>query len=426
MDPWLQPFTRPFSRRSMSPKKDSRPASPRDSTPTSPSDSKQTSPQKESRTMNGLLSPELASLSRSNSDISPRSSTSGRRGSILDVVKNRLRSSSNASVASNKSQVADFSDIENWFNGFRQYNRLISTSTSLTQPTPSKDIEKASKVLSKNCGGQFIHGIPEAVFDIALLWCPAGILERSNPEEPSWSWAGYSGSVNFPFDPTSCPDIYKLPRGDGSWFRSEIKHFTVGPSDQKQRYTVRRDRKSSALRVDYPTPFDTPHGSYPSIEPGTLHFSASTISAERFDVKQIEHDGKAIPCSHLINDKDQACGVIMDYESSLITTQHEGEWEYVLLSRNLWREPCPDNRRPSLNTMHPSGTPIWDGERFLWDAHVGECDEEHFAVGDWKMLNVMLIKWVDNGKHAERVAIARIHEDAWKARSPRQREIVLK
>jgi len=184
--------------------------------------------------------------------------------------------------------------------------------------------------------------------------------------------------------------------------------------------------KSNALRIDYLSRHQVPSGSDPNTESNTLRFSASTISAEGFDVQQIEHDGKEIPCSHLINENKQACGVVMEYESSLLSASHEGEWEYVLLSRNLWREPSPDNRKPSLGTMHPSGTPIWDGERFLWDAHVGECDEEHFAVGDWKMLNVMLIKWVDNGKHAERVAIARIHEDAWMKRCPKQKDIVLK
>jgi hypothetical protein len=39
-------------------------------------------------------------------------------------------------------------------------------------------------------------------------------------------------------------------------------------------------------------------------------------------------------------------------------------------------------------------------------------------------LNVMLIRW--NGEFAERVAIARIHEDAWKARNPTRKDIVLR
>jgi hypothetical protein len=47
-----------------------------------------------------------------------------------------------------------------------------------------------------------------------------------------------------------------------------------------------------------------------------------------------------------------------------------------------------------------------------------------FEDGPWKMLNVMLVKW-DAGV-AERVAIARIHEDAWMAGGPTRRDVVLR
>jgi len=74
--------------------------------------------------------------------------------------------------------------------------------------------------------------------------------------------------------------------------------------------------------------------------------------------------------------------------------------------------------------MHPPGTPIWDGERFVWDEEVADSDETIFTPGPWKMLNVMLIKWVDG--FAERVAIARIHEDAWTQNYPAKKDIVLR
>ena len=93
-------------------------------------------------------------------------------------------------------------------------------------------------------------------------------------------------------------------------------------------------------------------------------------------------------------------------------------------SRNLRREPEAHTRRPANPTVHPPGTPIWDGEGFVWDQVVVDFDDEVFEEGPWKMLNVMLIKWV--GEDAERVAIARIHEDAWIAQGPSKKEIVLR
>ncbi|KAB2110307.1 hypothetical protein AG0111_0g1901 [Alternaria gaisen] len=388
-----------------------------------PMSRRSTSPQKESRptTANGLLSPEpVQASSNSDGSRSPRSSSSGRRGSVMELV-NRLRSTSNASLSSNKSQDADFSEIENWFFGFRKYNQLVSNTITPNQAYPSKEFSRASKALTKNCGGNFLHGLPEAVFDFSLLWCPAGQMTKKDVNEPSWSWTAYEGPVNFPFDPTTCPDIYKIPRSEGEWFQSEVVNFHIGP--ESAQYTVRRE-KGNSLRIRYPPYFHAPRGSDHSNESNTLRFTAQTISADAFIAEQIQHEEKDIPCSHLINvEKNLHCGVIMDYESAISEPSSTGPFEFVLLSRSLWREPSPDNRKPGLNTMHPPGTPIWNGERFLWDSRVHDHDEQ-FASGPWKMLNVMLIKWV--GEHAERVAIARIHEDEWLQHNPTRTDIVLR
>jgi hypothetical protein len=55
---------------------------------------------------------------------------------------------------------------------------------------------------------------------------------------------------------------------------------------------------------------------------------------------------------------------------------------------------------------------------------VDDFDAKPFAPGPWKMLNVMIIRW--HGDHAERVAIARIHEDAWLKLNPKRKDIVLR
>jgi len=326
-------------------------------------------------------------------------------------------------MASNKSQDVDFSEVENWFHGFRKYNQLVSNSISPNQAFQSKEFIKASKALTKNCGGQFIHGLPEAVFDYSLLWCPAGHLtKKETNDEPSWSWTAYNGRVNFPFDPTTSPDIYKTPRSEGEWFRSEVVNYHIGPTSAQ--YTVRRE-KGSSLRIKYPPYFHAPWGSDSKTQSNTLRFTAATISAEGFSAEQLDHNGKDIPVCHLINEDDNKhCGVIMDYESTISQPSSTGPYEFVLLSRSLWRKPCPENRKPGLNTMHPPGTPIWDGDAFLWDQHVDDFDAEFFPSGPWSMLNVMLVRW--NGEFAERVAVARIHEQAWSQWSPVRKEIVLR
>lgn len=336
-------------------------------------------------------------------------------------MMNRLRSSSNASLASNRSYDLELAEVENWFYGFRMYNQLVTTKISPEQIYQSQEFAKASKALTKNCGGKFLHGLPESAFDFSLLWCPAGPQSRIDNDEPSWSWTAYTGPVNFPFDPTSCPDIYTLPRSEGEWFRSEIVNLHVGPDTDP--YTVRRE-KSNSLRVKYPPYFHAPRGSEAGVASNTLRFSAQTIAADGFTAEQLSYQDKDIPCSQLLDSNHNHCGVIMAFEAAISAPSSTGPFEFVLLSRNLRREPAQQTRRPVVPSMHPPGTPIWDGERFVWDQEVVEFDESKFEQGPWKMLNVMLIKWV--GEYAERVAVARIHEDAWAEMGPQRTDVVLK
>lgn len=367
-----------------------------------------------------LLVPKSTSVSSESGDSrSVRSNRSRGRRAFKEMM-NRLRSSSNVTVVEELPlQESDFKQIDDWYTGFRRYNQLVATRISPNRSYPSEEFSKISTILSKNCGGRFIHGMPEAVFDLSLLWCPAEPLKRQESQEPTWSWTGWEGGVNFPFDPTNCPD---LSRNENEWFRSEILHYHVGPASVP--YTIRREKKERRLRVHYPPYFHAPRGYDSSADSDTLRFSAFTVSANGFTADQLHYEGKEIPCSQLRNEKDQHCGVIMDFEESISAPSSTGPFEFVLVSRNLRREPAMNTRRPTIPTIHPPGTPIWDGNRFVWDQEVMDYDEDIFASGPWKMLNVILIKWV--GEYAERVAVARIHEDVWLQRSPVKKEIALR
>lgn len=334
---------------------------------------------------------------------------------------NRLRSSSSVTLVDEALQESDFKQIHNWYLGFDRYNQLVTTQISQSQSYPSEEFSRISSILTKNCGGNFIHGLPEAVFDLSLLWCPAGELKRKDSQEPSWSWSGWEGQVNFPFDPTNAPDLHRMPKSEGEWLKSEVVQYRVGP--QLEPYTVRRE-KERELRIQYPPYFHAPRGYDASVDSNTLQFSAYTIPADGFTAEQLRHNQKLIPCSQLINEENQHCGVIMDLEESISAPSSTGPFEFVLLSRNLRREPLTGTRRPVVSTVHPPNTPIWDGARFVWDQEVVDFDEDVFSNGPWKVLNVILIKWV--GDHAERVAVARIHEDAWLKQNPVKKEIVLK
>jgi hypothetical protein len=91
---------------------------------------------------------------------------------------------------------------------FRQYTLLIEQYTY-------REMTKDSDIL--NALGGLLHifrqffkfpmryGLPEILFDVALLWQPTEVLEVREAEGellPSWSWAGWKGRVKYeePFD----------------------------------------------------------------------------------------------------------------------------------------------------------------------------------------------------------------------------------
>ncbi|KAL5114180.1 hypothetical protein ACEQ8H_007928 [Pleosporales sp. CAS-2024a] len=387
-------------------------------------------------TPNGLLSPDARpATSRTNSEDShsERAKSLDGRNSFRGVV-NRLRSSSSATSLGGK---PDDNDIHDWWQGFRRYNQLVTTQFSPAPSYHAQEFARATKTLTKNGGGKLIHGLPEAAFDFSLLWCPVGELVRRDANEPTWSWTAYASPVTFPFDPTTCPDLFRIPKSEGDLFRSEIKNFHIGPPDAQ--YTVRRD-KSSLLRTKYPPYFHAPRGHDASAESNTLRFEAETVSADEFTCEQLHHtdqhdNEKDIPVCDLYyrnhshgdstkkTDSKQHVGVVMDYFSNISAPSSDGPFEFVLLSRTLHHDAQPGARYPAIPTFHPPGTPMWDGTRFSWNKMLVEHDET-LPEGEWKMLNVMMIKWV--GEYAERVAIARIHEDVWKKLNPARKDIVLR
>jgi hypothetical protein len=348
-----------------------------------------------------------------------------------------MRSASSASVSLRNGSLSDkdFDLVDNWRDGFDKYNQLVTNQVSKDVAYKSEDFMKICKILTKkkDVGGNFVHGLPEAVLDLALLWCPAEKMLRKpfGCAEPSWSWMGWEGAVNFPFDPNNCPDIRRV---EGNYLISEIQRFSVGPASDP--YTVRREKKHR-LRIGFknddsgiPWRGVKP----PSEESNTLRFRAWAIPAENFYSWQLTDELKAeIACTELSCTENAdgtpgpACGVIMDYKDliDIPVTEEACTFEFVLLSRSRRCEDKAVISDSAPNTAHLSGTPVWRGDHFDRSKQIEDFDEKVYPKGEWNMLNVMLVQHFKEG-YAERVSIARIHEDVWKARKPAQKDFVLK
>lgn len=54
-------------------------------------------------------------------------------------------------------------------------------------------------ILSQALSLKMIYGLPASIFDLALLWQPAGRMSRKEGFS-SWSWAGWHGAVQWSGD----------------------------------------------------------------------------------------------------------------------------------------------------------------------------------------------------------------------------------
>lgn len=114
------------------------------------------------------------------------------------------------------------------FNGFdmilRDYN-----AREFTYPEDTLDaFAGISSAISRSVGGSLVSGLPIASFDIFLMWQPRTIVVRKSaraPEKkhclPSWSWAGWSGSVDI--DVASASDFIRNCPRVWSWSSSSVR-----------------------------------------------------------------------------------------------------------------------------------------------------------------------------------------------------------
>lgn len=82
---------------------------------------------------------------------------------------------------------------------------------NLTFPSDTlKAFSGIGAVLSQALSSTMIYGLPASIFDLALLWQPAGQMSRKEGF-PSWSWAGWHGAVQWNGDTMELASYGPLP-----------------------------------------------------------------------------------------------------------------------------------------------------------------------------------------------------------------------
>ncbi|OAK97937.1 HET-domain-containing protein [Phaeosphaeriaceae sp. SRC1lsM3a] len=234
------------------------------------------------------------------------------------------------------------------------------------------------KVLSSTMKTGFYAGLPLKWLDHALLWQLYGSDVRHN-DFPSFSWAGWQGGAEAP---------YWLAAGDTrrllTWYRyeeerwidcDEIRRITI---EQPADFTLRIPwLDTSTLNV---TALETPWCLAAMTQTAT--FRLSSFAAEIVDAV-LWPDSDHV---WIMDARQRRAGLILIPRAWVAknATQDDGH-DFILLSQA---------RQSRIDDMP-------------------NFDDAHYEQKDWCLVNVMLVKWRDDGL-AERVAVGVVHYDAWK------------
>jgi hypothetical protein len=306
-----------------------------------------------------------------------------------------------------------------WSKDFYHYTHLLEDYTSRQLSYQGDLLLAFSGIQTRfmiSSGGDFICGLPEVVFDQALLWVPKGkrILDRrTDPvslsssisiQAPSWSWTGWHGPVENVLSNSMrledlIPSIQRFEIYGPNVRRSVQRHPARAGDPEREAEELAKLRVVGECCVDS-SPFQTYF----------LVFETDTIQLKRFRVferslltRTLANCGK----TGILDENGKGCGVFFNklpndiYSDvsalSLIALSH---WKYNLHSEWALTEYFGINTY-SYNDVDPS-------LKYEWESRI---------------LVVMLVKWIPletrvGVRMAERVAIGSIHVNAWVKSSP--------
>jgi hypothetical protein len=317
--------------------------------------------------------------------------------------------------------------------------------------------------------GNFVHGIPEDFFHIALFWEPQDVLQRRRGSSvkgqyfPSWSWIGWIGPVhplsnNFLANWKARGEYPEIEYVHISRPFVELKNGEFAllnmPSKIAKRYLLAADIPGSSTyyfkEVD-PLSWDSnvdlwlnyqkaieEEGLTPTFQPGVLHFEAELIEDSHFFIREdriyhtIAFDDweSRLPQNSNLNDvytissgPTDFCGLL--FNSGITTpksrtTRRSFVAIYVHESKGANIQEI--HRQHMLGILKPtqrgSSWPAYMQTKFF--RRVGLDSQKTEVVG--VLCYVMLIEW--RGEFAERLAIGVIRYDVWMSIAERRKEYI--
>lgn len=269
-------------------------------------------------------------------------------------------------------------------------------------------------VLERAIKTKFWNGLPEVIINYALLWTPTNLGNISQgpliriDQFPSWSWAGWSWRAELGTFFTAIglkPEVsWYLINRRGEAIRVEAKDLneTVKfPQEGNQDVDLRNPIRN-VLPIDIKMRRD--------VDVNGLNWKETQFLATWTLIARFQLNASRI----ILDDRNG-----MWPESINLTISNDRKnWVGSIIMDERWV------REHLLKPQHFDFILMSRSERNLNRGEEAKIfDENVLTKRLWCVLNVMMIQW--KGKHAERLGVGVIHEDAWVYQNPKPTFVML-
>jgi hypothetical protein len=303
----------------------------------------------------------------------------------------------------------------------------------------------------------FVYGIPEDFFHIALFWEPQEVLQRRRCSTakgqyfPSWSWIGWIGPVhplsnNFLGNWKARGEYPEIEYVHISRPFVELKNGEFSllniPSEIAKRYLLAADIPGSStyyfkevdalswdsnvdLYLNYQEAMEEERLT-PTFQPGVLHFEAELIEDSHFFIREdriykTTAINRLMHASRKTNPNEvyaiasgptQFCGLL--FNSGITSPKFRtARWSFIAIYVHDMIGGTMDSKANSQNSW-----PAYMQTKFFRRVDLDSQKTEIVGV----LCYVMLIEW--RGEFAERLAIGVIRHDVWMSIAERRKEYI--
>ena len=345
----------------------------------------------------------------------------------------------------NLQELADLEPERRQFRAFAVYAKLVERYTLRKLSYESDILDGFSglfAILNEYFQSDIISGLPTSALDLVLLWAPAARLPRRgcklltmeggfdlgqvNRNFPSWSWAGWTGPIEYSLFVQTISAEEPLPT-------PLISSYTIDVDGKLQVIPAR----ISGIKASLSSNSDTPNigasscpadVSLPDLSPkapiisNLLQFFAPCVPLTAFAIptrrenlsrQEHIHSTGSQSVRHILDPRGKRCGLWWEQAG------------YVYVGNGMSRDAESKILLVGINQHGDTFRPRKGPNRVEGEIRMFDEDEYPDRGKGSGLVNVLAIDLSMGHAYAERITVARIHVKAWEEAGPQMRLVQL-